>query len=195
MNKEQQFDLTQAYRFGNLIDAMITESDRCDHLNLRVDNEQFSRDEWEKAKRMMQAFFADPLCKQFHSLASGQSVMTKQLQLEYMGVDFVLPVRCKWDLWMPSVRWGADIKSTNAITQAQFEASVSYFNYDKQRAWYMDIAGSDRDMLIGISKVNYKIFKVPIRRGDALYNSGREKYMEWAFKYWCLFEGFGGSLP
>lgn len=194
MNKERQYDLTQAYRFGNLIDAMITEPERCDHLNLRVDDEQFSREEWDKAKRMMQAFFADPLCKQFHSLASGQSVMVKNLQLEYLGVDFSLPVRCKFDLWMPSMGWGADIKSTTATTQAQFEAVVSYFNYDKQRAFYMDIAGSDRDMLIGISKVNQKIFKVPISRGDALYQSGREKYLEWAFKYWCLFHQFGDGF-
>jgi hypothetical protein len=28
----------------------------------------------------------------------------------------------------------------------------------------MDIAGSDQDVLIGVSKVNYKVFKVPIRR-------------------------------
>jgi hypothetical protein len=36
----------------------------------------------------------------------------------------------------------------------------------------MDIAGSDQDVLIGVSKVNYKVFKVPIRRGDELFNSG-----------------------
>lgn len=194
MNKEQAYDLAQAYRFGNLIDAMITEPHRVDHLSLLVDGEQFTRDEWEKAKHMMKAFFADPVCKQFHSLASGQSVMTKVMHMEYQGIEFALPVRCKWDLWMEVMGYGADIKSTTCTTQKQFEDSVRYFNYDKQRAWYMDIAGSDRDMLIGISKVNFKIFKVPISRGDALYNSGREKYLEWAFKYWCLFDGFGKGV-
>jgi hypothetical protein len=33
----------------------------------------------------------------------------------------------------------------------------------------VDIAGSDQDVLIGVSKVNYKVFKVPIRRGDELF--------------------------
>jgi hypothetical protein len=57
-----------------------------------------------------------------------------------------------------------------------------FCDYDRQRAWYMDIAGSDQDVLIWVSKVNYKVFKVPIRRGDELFNSGFKKYNELAFK-------------
>ena len=51
----------------------------------------------------------------------------------------------------------------------------------------MDIAGSNQDILIGISKVNNKVFKLPIKRGDDFYNSGKEKYLELAFKWWYLF--------
>lgn len=38
------------------------------------------------------------------------------------------------------------------------------FDYDQQHAWYMDIAQTkgykaDKDVLIGISKANFKVFK------------------------------------
>ena len=101
-------------------------------------------------------------------------------------LDFELGVRCKWDGWRPDLRYGFDIKSTSATTQAQFEAAVKHFDYPRQRAWYMDIAKSDYDILIGISKVNYKIFKVFIRRGDSLYREGYEDYINLAFRYWLL---------
>ncbi len=190
MNKEQLYDIQAAYRFGNLIDAMITEPNRVDHLNLRVDDEQFNQHEWAAAKKMLASFRNDPMCMSMLNNASGQAVKKTTLKIEWCGFEFELPVRCKFDLWMDKLKFGGDIKSTTATTQAQFEASIKHFNYDKQRAFYMDIAESNQDMLIGISKVNYKVFKVPIKRGDALYASGKEKYSEWAFKYWCLFEGF-----
>lgn len=190
MNKEQLYDIEQAYRFGNLIDAMITEPHRCDHLNFRVDEEQFNFHEWGTAKKMLQAFRADPFCMNLLSQSTGQNVKDKYMPMEYEGFNFVLPVRCKYDLWMELMKWGSDIKSTAATTQKQFEAAIQYFDYDRQRAFYMDISGADKDMLIGISKINFKIFKVPITRESDLYKKGREKYLDLAFKYYCLFEGF-----
>lgn len=88
---------------------------------------------------------------------------------------------------MPSMNWGGDIKSTSATTQAQFESAVRQFDYDRQRFFYMNIAGSDKDVLIGISKENFRVFKVFIKRGDELWESGRQKCMELAFKYWTMF--------
>jgi hypothetical protein len=52
----------------------------------------------------------------------------------------------------------------------------------------MDIIGSEQDMLIGISKVNKKIFKVPIKCGDEMFNEGKAQYQELAFKWWSLFD-------
>ncbi len=88
---------------------------------------------------------------------------------------------------METYGWGGDIKSTTATTQKQFEDAVRYFDYDRQRFFYMNMAGSNQDILIGISKVNFKVFKVPIQRGSELWNSGRDKTMELAFKYWMMF--------
>jgi hypothetical protein len=180
-------DYEQAYKFGSLIDAMLTEEHRVDYYKYRVGEVEYTKADFDKAKEMKAAFLRDPLCVNMLKMASTQSVMSKNRKFIYQGVEFELPVRCKWDIWMEHPHWGGDIKSTTATSQKQFEEAVRYFDYDRQRAWYMDIAGSDQDILIGISKVNFKIFKVPIKRGDELYKSGLEKYLELAFKHWYLF--------
>lgn len=180
-------DPTEAYRFGSLIDAMITESERINFYKHTLDEDSFEKKEWEKSLRMRDAFFLDNECCQLHSLCSGQKEMVKYRQMEYNGYDFNLNVRCKWDLWSDSLGWGADIKSTTATSQSQFEAAVKHFDYDRQRAWYMDIANSDRDVLIGISKVNFKVFKVKIQRDSDLFRRGYFKYIELAFRWNILF--------
>jgi hypothetical protein len=85
------------------------------------------------------------------------------------------------------MKYGGDIKSTVCTTQKAFEQSLEYFDYDRQRAWYMDISGAVRDVLIGISKENFKVFIVTITRDSEIYKRGREKYQELAFRYWYLF--------
>ncbi len=181
------FDPTEAYKFGTLIDCMITEPEKVNFLKYTCDGEQYTREQFEQAKQMKRAFMGDDRCRMMYESATGQAVMSKEKQFENGNVTFSLPVRCKWDLWMPSFGWGGDIKSTTATTQKQFEEAVRHFDYDRQRAWYMNIAGSAQDVLIGISKVNFQVFKVPIRRGDELFKSGTEKYLELAFRWWILF--------
>lgn len=184
-------DLEDAYRFGNLVDAMITEPERVDHLKKQVDGVQFKDDEWNLSYDMLKAFRNDPICAQYLKMASGQSVFTNpDFKITFDGFEFSLPVRCKYDLWFEIIKSGSDIKSTAATTQKQFEDACKYFDYDRQRAWYMDITGAKQDMLIGISKKNKKIFKLPITRDSNFYKEGKEKYQELAFKYWMLFDGF-----
>ena len=191
MPKGYVIDSKIAYRFGNLIDAMLTEAHRCDYLTLKVDDEQFSKEEWNKAYNMKKAFEKDPSCARYLKMATGQSVFRNpNFEIDYQGFLFSLPVKCKYDLWFGNIGWGADIKSTTATTQKQFEDACRYFDYDRQRAWYMDITGAKQDILIGISKVNNKIFQLPINHESDFYKSGKEKYQDWAFKYYCLFSDF-----
>jgi hypothetical protein len=112
--------------------------------------------------------------------------MATELSINYLGFPFTLPARCKWDLFMPAFGWGGDIKSTTATTQKQCEEAARFFDYPRSRAWYMDIAASEKDIIIFISKVNFQVFKIPIRRGDELYREGKEQYQELAFKYWSM---------
>jgi hypothetical protein len=186
-----QADPHEAYKFGNLIDAMITEVSKVDYFKQTVsdyEDEPFENEAWVKALEMKKSFYKDPFCKQIHAISDCQKVFIDNVFLRWGGVRFSLRMRCKFDLYMEPLKWGADVKSTTCTTQAQFEEACRFFNYDRQRAVYMTLAKSDKDCLIGISKENFKVFKVPINRGDDFFKSGMEKFEDLAFKWWCLFE-------
>jgi len=187
MPKEYVMDLRDAYRFGNLIDAMLTEPHRVDFFKRQVDGESFTAAEWDLAMKMRDAGKKDPMTAQMMKLCSGQAVKTKLVEFDYHGFRFKLLMRCKFDFWGDRIGWGADLKSTTATSLKQFIDACYHFNYDRQRAVYMKIADSPRDMLIGISKKNLKVFHLPITRGDDFHRSGEEKLTELAFKYWMLY--------
>ena len=109
-----------------------------------------------------------------------------EVEDEYCDFPFTLDTRCKWDWWLSQCSFGGDLKTTFATSQKQFDEAVDFFDWDRSRAWYMDIARSNRDFIYGISKKNCKVFKKFIFRDDDIYNRGREKYEELAFQYWCL---------
>lgn len=187
-SREDRPDPTEAYKFGTLIDCMITEPHQVDYFKRICVGEEYTQEQFDIASEMKKAFFRDPLCVSLVEKSEFQKVMSvTDKPFSYGLVSFTLSVRCKWDLWRPSSNWGGDIKSTTATTQKQFEAAIEHFDYDRQRAWYMDIAKSKKDILIGISKKNFQVFKVPITRGDARYNRGLEKYSTLAYKWFQLF--------
>lgn len=184
-------DATAAYRFGTLVDAIITEPERVNEFRLTVDLEQYTREEFETAKAMRKSFLKNGMYASIQKMATFQNVMHSEMVIDYQGFEFTLPVRCKWDLWMQLLKYGGDIKSTTATNHSQFLAAIEYFDYDRQRAWYMDISGAEKDILFGISKKSpHQVFTVPITRDSEIYKSGRAKYQELAFKYWCLFHNY-----
>ena len=189
MPQQLVIDLEAAYRFGSLLDAMITEPGKVNYFNRSVGDTQFGQAEFYQATAMKRAFFADTFCK---SLATGcdmQKVSVKEnWPIDYNGFEFRLDVRCKWDFFRNDIDLSADLKSTACTSQKQFEQSILHFNYDRQAAWYMDIESKNNFMFIGVSKQSpHKIFKVPVKRGSTLYESGKSKYQELAFRYWYLF--------
>ena len=181
-------DLSTAYRFGSLVDAMITEPDQVDLFNRRVGSVQFEKEEWLKAKDMRDVFFKDAFCKKLASQCQMQKVsVNPHFVINYSGVDFILPMRAKWDFFAPNIDLSGDLKTTAATTQSQFEETISHYDYDRQAALYMDLEGKTNFIFIGISKGNNKIFKVPVKKGGDIYNSGKEKYQKLAFSYYSLF--------
>lgn len=174
-------------KFGNLIDHMITEKEKVNYFKYVCAGDQMTEDDFKRAEEMKKAFMRDEFCVKILSLSDTQKIMVNPKQLFDYDIPFYLPTRCKWDLYMNSMGWGGDIKSTAATTQKQFEDAIRHFDYDRSRFFYMNIANSDKDIIIGISKENFKIFKVQIKRGDNLWKSGRDKCMELAFKYWEMF--------
>lgn len=187
----QYGDREAAFRFGSIVDAIITEPSRVDFLHMTIDGEQCSEEEFLHAREMQRALRAearrDPFLAKVLELSDTQRFMVNKAQ-EFCngGFRFTLDTRCKWDWWLPSCHFGGDLKTTFASTQAEFDNAVDFFDWDRSRAWYMDIAHSDRDFIYAISKKNCRIFKKFINRGDDIYNRGREKYEELAFQYWAF---------
>ena len=185
LHPRMQFgDKEAAFRFGSLVDAIITEPARVDYYRLTVDDEQYTEDEFRHAQEMLEARRDEFLFKVLGYAETQRFMVNTQQQFTYCGFPFSLDTRCKWDWWLGL--FGGDLKTTFASTQQQFEEAIDFFDWDRSRAWYMDIAGSNRDFIYAISKKNCKVFKKFINRDDKVYNRGREKYEELAFQYWCL---------
>lgn len=179
----------EAFRFGSLVDAVITEPARVNYYRLTVDDIQYTPEEFEHAREMYAALRVEARSDRFLAYvldrAETQRFMVRRGQpFEYCGFPFTLDTRCKWDWWLGD--FGGDLKTTAAATQREFEDALDLFDWDRSRAWYMDVARSDRDFIYAISKKNNRIFKKHITRGDAIYAAGRDKYEELAFQYWCL---------
>lgn len=184
-------DREAAFRFGSIVDAIITEPTRVDFLNMTIDNQAVNHDEFLHAREMQRALRAhsrhDPFLAQVLRHADTQCVMINKAQpFHNGGFDFTLDTRCKWDWWLPSAHFGGDLKTTSAATQAEFNDAVDFFDWDRSRAWYMDIAHSDKDFIYAISKRNCNIFKLFINRDDHTYRRGLDKYSDLAFQYWCF---------
>lgn len=190
MPAQKIMDLTVAYANGTLIDAMITEPHKVDYFKFKIEGEpyDYSREEFERAKEMKKAFYKDEFCAKFVKNCKFQHISyVEQFPITYEGFKFNVPAKCKWDLFRSDIDLSGDIKSTTATTQKQAEDAVRYFEYDRSRAWYMDLEGRNNDILIFISKVNFKVFKVPITRNSEIYKEGLKKYQDIAFRQWYLF--------
>lgn len=187
----QYGDKQAAFRFGSLVDAIITEPERVNYFQHTVDTVQYTEEEFEHAKEMLRSLRhearTDTFLKKVLEISDTQCCMVnKQQAFEYGGFAFTLDTRCKWDWFICKFGFGGDLKTTFASTQKEFDEAVDFFDWDRSRAWYMDIAHSDRDFIYAISKKNCCVFKKFINRDDATYQRGREKYEELAFQYWCL---------
>lgn len=190
LHPRMQFgDKEAAFRFGSLVDAIITEPTKVDYYRFTVDDVPYTEDEFQHALEMQKALRMEArkdtfLAKMLECAETQRFMINKAQQFTYCEFPFTLDTRCKWDWWLGG--FGGDLKTTFAATQQQFEEAVDFFDWDRSRAWYMDIAKSNRDFIYAISKKNCCIFKKFITRGDEVYNRGREKYEELAFQYWCL---------
>lgn len=197
MPKDWVADVEQAFRMGSLIDAMITEPHRVDFFQRKLDNDRYEREDFERAKQMKQAFRSH---KAYENKSKFQFVMDlvdncsfqhisyqPAFEVDFEGYVFQVPAKCKWDLKKKMQPFGGDIKSTTATTLDGCMQAIRHFNYDRSRAWYMDIEGHEMDCLIFISKVNFKVFVIPFNRQHWIYREGRAKYQELCFKYWSLF--------
>lgn len=188
-------DLQKYYDFGTLVDAMITEAHKVNPELMRYEDGdnviQFNPEDWQLAEQMTKAANADPLLGSIiRATKTQREVYLKEFVLEQNSEIFHLPVRVKIDFEKQSLRIGADLKTTSCTSLRQFRGAIGNLEYDRQAAWYMDIAGLDRFIISGISKKKVgkatglpEVYNIAIERGDELYNSGRKKYLNLAYMY------------
>lgn len=181
----------RAFKFGTLVDALVTEPDRVNHYQMTVDDVIYSEEDFLHGKEMLRSLRTEARKDQFLAkvleIAETQTFMVNKAQtFEYGVFQFTLDTRCKWDWWLRDYGFGGDLKTTAAASQKEFNDCIDFFDWDRSRAWYMDIAHSNRDFIYAISKKNCNVFKCFINRGDEIYERGLGKYEELAFQYWCL---------
>lgn len=189
--RTQYGDKEKAFKFGTLVDALITENERVHYSKRMVDDVTYSREDFELGLAMREALRKEARKDEFLRAVLSNSdtqkfMVNKSQRFLYGNFEYTLDTRCKWDWWLPSFGFGGDLKTTFAESQNQFNEAIDFFDWDRSRTWYMDIAGSQQDFIYAISKKNLKIFKAFIRRDDDTYKRGKEKYDELAFKWWQL---------
>lgn len=189
LSGRDQRDATEAYLDGSLLDAMITEQHRVNYFKRTLDGQPFKKARFDTSVAMKQACWQDEFFKTIIVGADTQKItIVKDKEFEYEGYKFKVDIRCKWDIWRPDVNYGGDLKSTAAQTQREFEAACYHFNYDRQRWFYMNAQDSQRDFIIGISKIKpHRVFKVFINRESEFYKSGERKAKELLFRWHLLY--------
>lgn len=188
VQRDEEYDPTEAYAFGNLVDHLITEPEKVDVYKKTCNGHVFTTEQMETALAMKATFLSDDFCNRLIKRCEFQTIMLKRLDHEIGDIRFTLDARCKWDFWNSA--WGGDIKTTTAESQKQFEDAARHFGYPRQRFLYMTLGGSEMDALIGISKKKpHRVFKIMIRKGDAFWKEGKEDYERLVIEYWKLYGG------
>lgn len=190
LSQADAMDYENALRFGTLVHAMILEPHRVDLIRRQVDGGQYSAEDVNIARKMRVSFMNDSFCRDLLAKSEVEVEMYhKDTAFEYNGILFTIHTRRKYDGWLSLVNWGWDLKSTTATSQQGFEASIGQFDYDRARVFYAAGTGALQDCIIGVSKVApYRVFKVFLKHGDALWISGQRKMNELAYRYWALKE-------
>lgn len=185
-------DKEKAFKFGTLVDALITENERVRYDKRTVDGALYTKEDFELGLEMRRSLRKEAEKDRFLAMVLEKSdtqrfMVNKNQAFQYGNFTYHLDTRCKWDWWLPELGFGGDLKTTFAESQKQFDDAIDFFDWDRSRAWYMDIAGSQQDFIYAISKKNCKIFKHFITDKDhPSYVHGKEKYDELAFKWWQL---------
>ena len=188
--RPQYGDREAAFYFGSIVDALITEPTRVDFINKLVDGEPVDEEIWLHAREMQRVLRAearhDPFLAKVLEIADTQRFMVNKAQeFDNGGFCSLLTLVASGTGGCRLLTSEETLKTTAAATDAEFNDAIDFFDWDRSRAWYMDIAHSDNDFIYAISKQNNRVFKKFIKRGDDVYSRGREKYEDLAYKYWC----------
>ena len=192
-------DLEEIFNFGSLVDAMLTERHKLDPYALCLTEDggriiQYTGEVWRLALKLEVALRADPVVARLLPGMKGQYIFRRTLAFQYEGEEYKIRARCKFDLFTRIHKIGLDFKTTSCKTKKEFIGAIDHFDYDKQAAWYMDLAKIDYHWIVGVSKSTGEIFKYVVQRGDETHARGVAKYSVWAYRWLILIEPFEKQL-
>ena len=130
----QYGDKEKAFKFGTLVDALVTENERVRYDKLMVDDVAYSVDDFELGLAMRDALRKEARKDAFLAMVLDTSdtqkfMVNKHQEFKYAGVfKYHLDTRCKWDWWLHQYGFGGDLKTTFAESQAQFNEAIDYFD-------------------------------------------------------------------
>ncbi|OON65512.1 PD-(D/E)XK nuclease-like domain-containing protein [Hymenobacter sp. CRA2] len=92
-----------------------------------------------------------------------------------------LTVKIRPDLLLTTPRLGrrvvVDFKTTSCPDYAHFVATVELYDYDRQAAFYSDVLGADRFLIVGVQKkAPHDIWLVELSADADTMAQGRKKY-------------------
>ena len=183
---EQTVAKFKNYDKGNLFDFAITEPHRLDNSNKSMIKEvggetvYFDDKTWASNDKMKTAFLNSPAAV-FLKYANTQHEYYKTIHFENKGIAISQKVKCKFDLLIKRMKKGADIKTTAAGSHAQFKKSIWLFEYQRQAAFYMDIADLEEFYFFGVSKTKHEVYYEKVTRDSNFYKVGEQQYKEILF--------------
>jgi hypothetical protein len=192
--RPEQGNLQDIYDFGNLLDAMATEGHKITGRTMtdRGRSIEFSEEKFAQAIKMKTALDGnDFIALTFRRMRKQHEFYRKKFIINYEGNTVILPARCKTDGDIKSMKLGVDLKGMGAITHEQAWKAFFHFDYDRQAAWYMDVAQLDKMLYVMPAKKTGRNGEHPVNlisvvRGDEIYQSGLRKYSKLAFLYYHL---------
>jgi len=153
-------NISEVFYFGSQFHYSILEPEKLD----------LSYDHLGKIYEMRDEFFKDELCKAI--ILHPNFKREHEVYKTFRGIK----AKCKFDGLVKELSFGFELKGLSVRTHNTFLSSIDRFDYDLSSAWYMDLSGIDNHLIVGVSKVNFKLFKFIVKRGDHIYNRGKEKY-------------------
>lgn len=185
---DNRAELEDIFNFGSLVDAMLSEKHRVDYWRGTLQDDrtgyiQYTSEIFMQAQQLAEACAKDPVIAHILRQMIGQYIFVRSLGFDYEGDTYTIRGKCKFDAYGKALEMGADYKTTSCTSKKQFREAIEFFHWDRQGAFYMDLARINKHWIIGISKKTGEIFKHAIQRGDEVYLRGRAKYSHWAYRW------------
>lgn len=183
--KREQYGMPEPnpenYRCGSLFDAMVTCPETVSSFTLTANGKEYTQEEFNLCEKMLADFKKSIYYNMCHGIP--QACFAGPITLESGSMQMIVQGRCKADILNDSANAIVEIKTTACTSQEQFEKTIEFLDYDRAGAWYLDLTGCDREIILGVSKKSRKIFPYMIKRDDQTYLRGKSKYVDLAWRY------------